>query len=542
MSDNAQGGSTAKERRGGIRKIITYSLIILTILFPTLLAVLNVIYTNGELSGSRSSATIVELYDIDDKLLYSENSDYRYEREDSLVAIFTAIYNNLQKCPPVSENILTATPLKVRLSLGNTHTVLTCHFSFTSAGSYCYDESGQYYTIPTVYSEYFLNSYFAEILYDEATIPRLYTADGDTIISKNTVWKYKSLDGSTKTAKLLNDTSEIRLYNTTGSIALEFDNEPDYCLVRIYENGIMIFEGSLGELPFVTLDSSTTLDMTVRAVWDHENGRQGYGEINYDFNVMIHNRATFEISDSKMSRGEFILLSANNVADASKLIFSSPDTALTPRFYVSGDTAYSLLPYPKDCLSDKMVFTLSYGVSGRTFTVELDTASTPTANLSDMAFGVFDLDISAMKYNNSEHVFLSGSSLTPTEQGFSQVTSFGEHVKFGSYPLISILTEYACDSYGAFIGACFGGKVTLTGESPIIGKYAVIDSGMGLKLWYCGLGAIDLKEGDYAAVGDSVGKTSSLSTGRGEGFSLIVTCYDSLLSTEVIFDDIYNTN
>jgi len=45
---------------------------------------------------------------------------------------------------------------------------------------------------------------------------------------------------------------------------------------------------------------------------------------------------------------------------------------------------------------------------------------------------------------------------------------------------------------------------------------------------------------DYAAVGDTVGKTSSLSTGRGEGFSLIITCYDALLSAEIIFDDMYN--
>ena len=272
--------------------------------------------------------------------------------------------------------------------------------------------------------------------------------------------------------------------------------------------------------------------MTVRAVWDNVNGRRSYGEISYAFDILIHNRASFELSGSSLSRGDMLVLVADNVTDVSRLMFSSPDTAMQPIFRLINGAAYALIPYPKDCADSDFEFTVSYGVSGHTFTVALDTDSTPSTNLSDMALGVFDIDASELKNVIHSQCFLSDLSIPPEAHGFAKVTSFGEHVKFGNYPLISILTEYSCESYGTPVRACFGGKVTLVGNSNVIGKYAVIDSGMGIKLWYCELGALDVKVGDYVAVGDIVGKTSQLSTGRGEGFALMITCYDSLISAE----------
>ena len=513
-------------KRINFRKVLIGVGIAIVILLPTVLAISNVIYTN-QMAAERSLTVV--LYDEDENELYRASEGDEFSGEASLTGIFKAIQSNMERTEKPPEGISTEPPLIAELISESGTTELTCHFSFTQGGSYCIDKNEIYYRIPSEDSERFLASEYAEVLYSEATPPVLSTGEGDSVLPVSTTWNYLNIDSVFLPATKVLTESEVLTYDVTGSISLGFSATPDYCLVRIYDENNKVFEGTPSELPSLILDSSTLLRLEVRAEWNSNSGRSFYGVTNYVFNVIVHNRAEFSVSDTVLRRGEFIVLKATQIVDLSKLNFKSDKSDFSPQFTIIGDNAYAVIPYPDDITTDTYTFTVSYGVSARTFTVTAD-ANADVASASELNASAADMGMELDIANSVEieRSFLDGIIRAPEAVSFTVGTGFGDSIKYGVNNIPAFFTEYECIGSGMTVVSASGGYVMYTGENEVMGQYAVVDLGLGLKIWYCGLSALDVSLGDYVAAGDIIGRTGKLISGS-EGYSLMLTYYDSLL-------------
>lgn len=532
--DFGRRDSMLSDKLAGVskKKITIAILAALAILLPSFLAIFNIIYTNSDASSASRSSVSVTLYDVDGNQLHYEDSTTEYEGDASLTAIFKAICGGMEKTEPISDVSLNQAPIRADLQGFGSYERLTCYFSFTSGASFCIDSNGQYYKIKNEDSERFLRSAFSETVFTDAVPPTLSTADGDSVIPSSVDWFYRGFDGSFKRAQRITVTDKRSSYYVTGSISLSFSLMPDFCVVRIFQGEELIFEGALEELPYITLDSSVPVRITVRAVWNEIDGRKYHGEINYDFNLGVRHRAYFSLSRDTLGVGEFAIISASNVSDISRLSFTAEDGEPVPQFYIKGDGAYAIIPYLSDL--EQYTFTVTYGVASKTFTVSMDDSVDPSRD-ADVTSELLGIEMGNGTNIMNDHIFLGNVFCDPEAYGYDARLGFGDTFTVDEKEYFSVFNEYVLtESHGMTVKACYGGRVIHSGNNSIMGNYVIIDVGLGMRLWYCGLSDVDVRIGGYVAAGDTVGKTGKLTASSGEGFMLILSCGESLLDPDTV--------
>lgn len=514
------------------KKLALGAVATLAILLPTLLAIASARYTDK--SSADKSFTVI-LSDIDGNELFREDETSDYFGEASLIGIFKAIQSNMVKTDKPPSSTVTEAPLTAKLIASASVSELTCYFSFTQGGSYCVDTNGQYYRIQAEDSERFLCSEFAEALYTAAVPPTLTTGDGDTVIPQSVAWSYKNVSSVYLSALLPRTASDTLTYNAIGNIALYFSTAPDDCTVSVYQDEEEIFEGVVDELPSLILESSKLLTITVDAVWEHTAQRDFYGKLSYRFYTMVYNRAEFSISSDTLVQDGFIILSADQIADRSKLSFSDTEASLDAVFTFIGKKAYAVIPYPSDISGDVYTFSVAYGVSAQTFSVRLIRNGTvsdrPSPSETASALGVPLSNAGGGSDGNS--FILSGNPSAPSN-GFSVGASFGDSIQYNGQSHSAFFNEYVYAGGGdASVTSLIAGQVCFTGENERLGRYVIIDIGLGLRLWYCGLSTSDLSAGDIIAVGEHMGNTGALLSGA-NGYYVMLTYYDTLLDASSI--------
>ena len=92
-------------------------------------------------------------------------------------------------------------------------------------------------------------------------------------------------------------------------------------------------------------------------------------------------------------------------------------------------------------------------------------------------------------------------------------------------------------SAGLDVPAISAGKVVYTGYDELLGKFVVVDHGLGLKTWYCHLGDIVTTTGVMVAKGDTVGKTGRTGYINHDGVYLITTVMDVPVSPYSLQDN-----
>ena len=139
---------------------------------------------------------------------------------------------------------------------------------------------------------------------------------------------------------------------------------------------------------------------------------------------------------------------------------------------------------------------------------------------------------SSVKYNAYNAEFLSLSEI-----GFEKNINFGARVIYPNSDAPTFTSkgcQFISESYGASIPALNAGTVILASKSSLLGNFVVIDHGLGLRVWYCGLSDIDLKENDIVTKGQSVGKTDRDALSGNEGFWIYVTFKNDILDPNAI--------
>ena len=526
----------AIKKRFPIKNLIRYALLFAIIILPTALAVIYASYVGD---GTVNSANInsVILSDVNGDPLFSEEKS-RNSSHDSLIGIFNSIYENMT---PASKEVPmdTMKPIVAEITAKSHKTTLTCYFSLTDGTGYAVEANGSTYSITHKDSLKFLSSPYAESLYENAIPPSLLTADGDTVLPASISWKYRNVDGELLTAERNRQTSTTDTYSVAESISLSFSTQPDKLTASVFNEGQQIFSGNLNQLSYLTLDNVSKVRVTCTATWDERADRDYSGRLTYDFVVTVHTLAAFSLDRSTLGIGEFALLKVDHVSNPSRISFFSENTEYVPLFHFVGDTAYAVIPYT--ALEDltSISFTVSYGASKKDFTIEAELGATDFNNSITQYLTSNKINIT-IKSTVSSMPFFSAHGALPDGELFQRTTVFGDSASGASSAYYS---EYASiNGYGTSCTAITGGKVVYTGSNELLGSYAVIDVGLGLRVWYCRLSVVDVSVGEYVTSGEVIGKCGYLSKDTGNGFRLMLTYGDTVLCPESVIQRAFSDN
>jgi len=533
------------------KKILLYSVVVILIILPITIA--SIIIVNTASAENDAVAVSVTLKDSLGNIIASDNSSSAELDDESLAFIANKLNERKTKLSSPPEISKDTVPVILEIDSESEITKLTCYFAIDGKDSYCYDEVNNAYLINELDSTNFLISEYAESLYPSSKMPELITVDKEKILPVSSSWNYKNVKNQfvpTSENKLGEDDS---LYEITAQINIAFSTEPDVCQANAYnEDGEHIFDGTLDDLQNIIVNTEESVRVTVDASWKKSDEASYFGTASYDFKVKIQNRSEFSISQDRLEKDGFIVLKATNINDVSKIKFESEHISSKPNFVLAGDnTATAILTYPSsiDEKLNEISFSLSYRASMESFTVNLSgvqTIHTYRANfprslsskmLSAKASTEFMELLNSVGKSNRGEIFSDGSFISPTTLGFSTGISYKSNIiyqKETSPALTTLGSEFISSSYGVSVPALCSGMVVKVGECDYLGKFVVVEHGMGLKSWYCSLSDVDVAEGSMVVSGQSVGKTSHSQISGFEGFWLYVSFEDKLLNPNLI--------
>ncbi len=502
-------------------------------MLPTILAVSLIFADDSEYTPDTLSIT---LYDSEHVLIAEETASPNDAKHNSLVDIFYHMItasSPTDKAPFPKEE---CSPMYASVVYNGNRSEYTCYFSLTSNSSYYIDSSGKIFLIGTDTAMDFLLSQYAESLYSKAAPPKLYTNMGLTVIPSSASWFYRLQNDNYREAMNYETTKEALSYEFSSILDLSFEDDPDDCIVRVFENGTLIYEGTQQGLSSLTVETDSALRISVTAKWKELDGVLFHGDVSYSFNAILRDRSEFFLNGDTLTKGGFLTLSCTNISDISQITFKS-DMDSAPTFSFHGDDAVALIPYPKDPATDIFDFTVTYGASVGYFSVKLksverDTSYTLSSSsqkaldaMSDQALSEFTSIIKDTSSRAGKTVYFRGNFSSPLEQGFSAGYAYGSTVisSGGEKTLTAFGNEYLSSSNGQSVKVLCSGKVIATGHCSSIGNYVAVDHGLGLISWYCHLSMLDTCEGKTLALNDSVGKAGDGGFADGNGVLILVT-------------------
>lgn len=512
-----------------VKKLIIAAIISIVILFPTIFATLFVIRSNQADQPSSSDSLTVIIYDSDKSELYKETGSASSYGDESLVAIFNTIRKNLSHIPQIPETADKSKPITVHMIDPSKTDILLIYFSLDKSSSYCL-WNNEAYEISSDNSDLFLFSDYSEIMYSNARPPALMTADGDEILPTYADWHYyKNLSEVFINASRVKLSEPSAIYHITGEFNVSFAVVPDACSVDIFNGEELIYSGDLDEATSIKVDSNTPLRVKILAQWSSSD-RSFYGSVEYDVSVTIHKRAEFSVIFDSLSSNGFTILKVTNVGNMTKLKFSSEHIS-PPHFSLFGETAYAVICCPEDFEENNIKFTVSYGASISTF--DLPIAINNGIDSDKISTSIEQLGVSFSDITPRFDVppYLLGMIVTPESYGFVNTLKLGD--ADGEY--YSYRRTYICpDGAGTNVFAVSGGTVSQVGHNEELGRYAVVDVGLGISVIYSNLSITDVFVGDILAAGDVIGKSGHIPRNE-DGFSLILWYNGHLFDPALLF-------
>ncbi len=544
----------------------------LAIVLPLLFAIFYA-YFYDDKEELNSNTIEIQLYDADGILLSSESSVLTDISSSPFSGTLYSLMINRNEAKDAKKPF-DEPNFKIVLKTKSSAERYLCYITEAYSTSYIQSPTGGLFTVDEQTHTSFMNLDFAETVYSTACPPKLLTGDMETVLPSSVEWSYKKFNNSFAKASKCKTTSDILTYRIGGAVNVSFDTPPDECTTKLYNtDGSLLFEGRLEELPFVTVETGEEIKTEIYARWLEGTNNSFYGEATYSFNIVLVNKAEFSISSNKTEAGGFIVLSVKNADNLSKIIYSSNSTStendLTlvstesedtksavdfiykykPSFVSDGNYARALIPFPSQLPSGDFGFSLSYGASKQDFTVSVSAPSRVTehpyektsvdlaAALSSAGIDSLSKSLSSVAPYAQEAIFWRGAFGALSDKGYTVGYEFGNKVissdELAEFNAIGI--EYIAQAKGGIpVGALNIGVVLAVGDCPYLGKYVVVEHGMGLRTWYCGLDSIDVSVGNILRSGESVGKSGCTSLTSGEGVLLLCTVYETPINPYAI--------
>lgn len=552
---------------------------VLIILIPTFIAIWDVYFKNDDIFPDSKNITVT-LCDAEGNIIATDTVSESNIGDSRLINIFYAMNAGIKTAAPsdtVKENY------SFSLKSGNNSTQYVCHFSESAGQSYLSDTSGNFYSVNKTSYDEFLSSEYSEAAYSGSRAPTLVTGNNDVVIPASVSWHYKDHNGLSRTASENATSSVVSKYEINGSVSLSFQKAPDICRVTIADsNGNSVFEGNFDDLSSITADPDTELYVDIQAFWLQKTNPDSYGDIFYEFSLLCKDRAVFELNSSEVSPGEFVIITASKLEKGATVSFSPVNFKnresenLSENLFESSDlpalialkqsspifdfesygnsTAFGILAIPFDTPSGDFEFAVSSGVSSQHFTLTITEAKDNSSvtltkskklinqliskdalfELNKLLAGVADKSTNVALFRNEFATFRNTD--------FEKKYSFGDRFISGETEIPdfhALGNDYAAlINGGQTVRALNIGRVVYVGEAVHLGKFVVVDHGIGVCTWYCHLGDFDVSIGDILAKGDPVGKCGNGTMLYEKGVLLLCSIGKTFVSPDCILNKV----
>ena len=526
---------------------------ILTVLIPISIAIC---YSQFIKSTQKieSPDISVSLYDADGKLIDSTTTQEDIVDASPLASVFYKLsFSKVRAQKPAEFD--KKQNMSYTITYGSQKTTYKCYFEEDSTLSYLEDESGGFFAPDALAYSMFLSSEYSETIYEGSVPPTLCTPLNEEILPNDVEWNYILADGSERLSKSYTLTDEALTYRIAGAINVIFARKPDVCAITVKSlSGNTIFSGSPEDLASLTVEENTELLVSVNAKWKRSEDAISYGYQHYDFKIICAEPSTFSISSTEAVGGQTLLLTVSDVDDVDS-IFYVPSTALddeednaslkalyaySPIFVKDGSNAYGLLPIPADIPDTEFTFSLSCGISKESITVSLKqsvptSVTTDSAIITDAQKAEFARILFYLKHSSSDALLLKGDFAFPDTYGFTQTQKYNTRIN-ESFTLLG--NSYTAGSkIGISVKSASIGIVSEVGYSPLLGNYVIVDHGMGILTWYCGLSDVSVYESDIVKKGDPIGRAGSSSLLCENGVNIICSVGGILVDPKELVGD-----
>lgn len=561
----------SKARKNGIFKRFGWIIIaaLLTAIIPLTIAIcyFQFVYTNP---NDQSPIITVELLAPDGTAIESaESHEDNLENFPLAEILYDLSTSKVSATKP--KNFSKTQNLVFSISVDSIKTTYKCYFTESSESSYLEDESGAFFMPDSSVYSRFLTSKYSEAVYPEAMPPSLLTSETDTIIPASADWNYSLNNGSVAKSKSFKSTEEILTYYITGAIAFDFSRKPSKCNFEVKRsNGNIIFSGSPEKLHTLTANDGEELWITAEAEWEKDNNYSSYGKQTYEFKIICTEPSSFILNTTTVSGGDFVFMTVTDVYSLESIIYNINDTSALkrsnfdkesreaiealynykPQFFMDGKNAYAFLPIPRNIPNTEFRFSLSCGISKEDFLLSITPAlpSRVTLPNEDQSLDIamtdeqkseFSSILRSLEKKGEPAVCFREGFISPTQYGFEKSIDFNSNIVQSNSSLLFLANSYTTTEIGgASVKSGTVGRVFASGYSSLLGNYVIIDHGIGLCTWYCGLSDISVEIGDVVKKGDAIGKSGSSSALCNNGVNILCSINGYLIDPDRVFDQI----
>ncbi len=539
MKNKGYFGGQKNTEKSAISKTSLIVIIVIAFFIPAIAATLLLMGGSGDTDTVTEKYTQVSIY-YEDELLFEEKSTPQDTEKSVLVDIFSPMSETLTQINAPLREIENEKTLRIIIATESSSNEYNCYFSEKDGESFCIG-GNTVYRINNDVAFSFMSSAYSEVLHSSAIPPKLSTTSNDTVIPYSANWRYKALDGKMIDAVKVKTTSEELLYDMAGALGLNFEVEPDSCTVEIYNNGIITEKLDSSDLSSITVEPGTTLQFKVTATWEESETSSFAGTVTYSFKALLRDRSEFTVNKTSLAVGDFIMVSATNIIDTSKIQFSStPDIGFSPVFLNDGDLVKALIPFDYDLDEGLYKLTFTHGAATETIDIELSASSASfieaiyaedlsTFNTITSQSSLNELNniINALGREGSEYIFFRTPFIdyanTPS---LSLRYNYGTVFETADGKVTHTLQGVEYTSKGtlaASVTALNSGIVLSTGSSAYLGNFVIIEHGMGLRTVYGHLGSITVHKGDNVSKSQVIGTCGKLTNASANG--VLVMCY-----------------
>lgn len=513
-----------------MKKKILGLLIAIILVLPTVVAVANYTSTKNQPANSKNTVRMI-VTDLNGvPHTYEKKADG--DEADNLITLFCDINSAARghKIPALPDAVASGKYFRVILSTVSKDDEY--HYFMSANPSLCYismpDGTICQPAEADVYK--FLDTSLAESLYETSKPPKL-TVSGEFAASPVSAdWNYKNYQGEFVDAATITEREIKQSFDLSGGLSLAFDNEPDWCNVKITDaDGAELFNDTADQLANMRIEDSMSVTVDITSKWYEVEERDYFGESTYSFEATITPPTTFHMPKATAENSRFVTISAKNVSDPSKITFKcEPDLGTRPTFYVDGKYAHGFLVIPNDAVAGEYKITLTCGAASQELVLTVDKKVYTPAQVkvadtlyntcySDSAVAEFDALVEKLASEVSEERYFDGAfggfyddryNCAPISMGYGRVmTVNGDDSK----TIFNNGVDFTVAA-GTEVPAVSAGKVVYAGETAMTGKTVVIEHGYGLKTWYTNMSSVSV------AVGDTVEKNGIVGVVGNSGF------------------------
>ncbi len=523
-------------RKNGSLSIATLVLIIIALFIPTYIAIA-VYMTGPDAEYEKTQNEIVSLTVTD-----FEGNVYSYKRADGdasakMIRMFNDIFDGAQQVTTLTDAI-TATPAyTVKTRTKNGEHGYRFYFNMKGA-SYYSDDKGNSFGISEATAAPFFSSECAVVLFYKTPAPVFKTSLDTPVTPSEMSWLYLGHTGDYSPIKT-DTTTEIISYDLGGNFDFSFDITPDNTKVTVTADEQTIYTGTLENMSTIgEIKKGVKYRIEISAEWFKDKERNYCGSAKYILATEIESDPIeISLSETSLEAGQIGVINVRNVTDPShiKVVFTPAlkykGEAVNPVFYGADGSYSALFPIPESCFTDngekgssmKYTVDVSYGatqlsidlnIAKRSSSTDKKTGDAKKADITnlrtDEALKAFsDLRKSLASKTAAEKLWKSDRFYKYYSQDIKFANAFGKIWSLTTG--ISYTNEFIQYQMKATkdIISVNDGVVVDVGENDYLGKYIVVDHGLGLQTWYLHLSSASVKTGDAVANKQIIGKSGN---------------------------------